>query len=195
MQKFMTSEGHRAPRRGAIVNDASRHENAKRPTGSGGERRRNRDFARRTVAMSGQAIARSVEAEVAIRGNEVETQKVGQVGRLLQQQLLCDRVCVLARSAPDLAVALHRMKQLAAGLAVHVPTQPFELGRRQELTNLGDAPLSERPPNIVDRGEGLRAARTSNKSRESVRLASKVGAFRELDDLLAQIENHPHQIL
>ena len=95
-----------------------------------------------------------------------------------------------------MAIALHRMKQPAADLAVHVPGQPFELARRQELTYLCDASLSEFPPNDREQGQGTATARDLRRvRRESDQLALRLARSRELDDLLTQIENHPHQVL
>ena len=159
MQEFMTSEGDRAARRRAIVDGLSLDEYAERPVGIRGERCRNRDFTRGTIAMGGDAIAGSVQAQIAVGGDQIEMQQVAQVRRLRPQELLCDRVCVLARSAFNLGVAFLRAKQPVPNLAVDVLTQSFELGRGEELADLSDTALSEDLRNLVNRSDVTRTGR------------------------------------
>jgi hypothetical protein len=69
MQKFMTFEGDRASPRRATIQSLCLNEDAERPVGIRGERRRNRNFARGTIAMGSHAITRPVQAEIAVSGD------------------------------------------------------------------------------------------------------------------------------
>jgi hypothetical protein len=139
----MSPEDDAAPLCGVINQDLVFHENTEGPFRAIAERSRDRDLTRLAIAVGRQAIARPVQAEIAVRGNQIEMQQLTQKRRLHLEQLLSDRVAVFARGARDLRIAIHGTKQAMPCLAVRVLPQPIELGLREELTDLHDTALGK----------------------------------------------------